>query len=63
MPCSRFSKLPEYSRDYYYAHRERMSSKSLECYYRRKEIQNTNPKDEYKKIINLFKKGQDKCSP
>lgn len=54
---SRFSKLPEYPRNYYYAHRERMSAKSLECYYRRKEIQKTDPKQKYNEIIDLFRKA------
>ena len=55
MSPSRFSKNPEYARNYYYTYRERMNKKSLECYYRRKEIQNTDPKKEYEKIMNLFK--------
>lgn len=54
---SRFSKLPEYPRSYYYAHQDRMKKKSLECYYRRKEIQKTDPKKEYLNLIKLFNKA------
>lgn len=49
-----------YHRDYYWAYRDRMKQKSLECYYKRKEINNTNPKKEYENILKLFQKKSEK---
>jgi len=37
-----------------------MKQKSLECYYKRKEINNTNPKKEYENILKLFQKKSEK---
>lgn len=50
--------LKEYQRDYYWKYRERMSAKSLQCYYERKDRNNRDPKKEFNKIINLITKAR-----
>ena len=44
----------EYQRNYYWAHRERMSAKSLECYYERKKRNSIDPKKEFNRLVMLI---------